>query len=167
MESAQPPKGNPADPCLMVIFGASGDLTKRKVIPALYNLSQSSYLPANFAVIGLAIDSMDSEKFRETMTEEVRDLSEAPVETDSWKAFAQKLYYVQGSFDDSAAYERLRAKIAEVAASHDTKGNYLFYLATSPSFFSLVVDQLGRAGLVKQEEGHWRRVIIEKPFGHD
>src|ERR1700736_5102324 len=97
---SEQPKGNPAGPCLMVIFGASGDLTKRKVIPALYNLSQSGYLPANFAVLGFAIDPMDSERYREVITQEVRNLAEAPVETDSWKAFVQHLYYMQGSFDD-------------------------------------------------------------------
>jgi glucose-6-phosphate 1-dehydrogenase len=151
----------------MVIFGASGDLTKRKVIPALYNLSQSGYLPANFAVIGFAIDAMNTEQYREIITQEVRDLTEAPVETASWKAFAQRLYYMQGSFDDAGAYERLRALIAELDLPHGTQGNYIFYLATSPAFFSVVIGQLGRAQLVKQEEGHWRRVIIEKPFGHD
>ena len=166
-EKSDQPKGTPAGPCLMVIFGASGDLTKRKVIPALYNLSQSGYLPANFAVIGFAIDAMNTEQYREIITQEVRDLTEAPVETASWKAFAQRLYYMQGSFDDAGAYERLRALIAELDLPHGTQGNYIFYLATSPAFFSVVIGQLGRAQLVKQEEGHWRRVIIEKPFGHD
>src|ERR1700688_274264 len=95
---SEQPKGNPAGPCLMVIFGASGDLTKRKVIPALYNLSQSGYLRENFAVIGFAIDEMTTEQFRETITREVHDLAEAPVETESWKSFSERLYYVQGSF---------------------------------------------------------------------
>ena len=161
------PRGNPAGPCLMVIFGASGDLTKRKVIPALYNLSRSGYLPANFAVIGLAIDPMNTEQFREVITGEVRDLAEAPVDSASWKSFADRLHYVQGSFDDSDSYERLRDLIREVDTGHGTQGNYIFYLATSPTFFATVIGHLGRAQLVKQEEGHWRRVIIEKPFGHD
>ncbi len=164
---SEQPKGNPAGPCLMVIFGASGDLTKRKVIPALYNLSQSGYLRENFAVIGFAIDEMTTEQFRETITSEVRDLAEAPVETESWKSFAERLHYIQGNFDDSGAYERLRALMDQVGGTHGTQGNYLFYLATSPAFFSKVIDQLGRAQLVKEEDGHWRRVIIEKPFGRD
>jgi len=161
------PKGNPAGPCLMVIFGASGDLTKRKVIPALYNLLQSGYLPRNFAVIGFAIDALNTEQFRELITKEVRELAEAPVETESWKSFAERLYYIQGSFDDSGAFERLSALIAEVERAHGVQGNHLYYLATSPDFFSKVIGQLGRAQLVNQEAGHWRRVIIEKPFGHD
>jgi glucose-6-phosphate 1-dehydrogenase len=161
------PKGNPAGSCLMVIFGASGDLTKRKVIPALYNLSQSGYLPANFAVIGFAIDAMNTEQFRETITKDVRELAEAPMEDSSWKSFVERLYYMQGDLEDSGAYERLRALMAEVADLHRTEGNCLYYLATSPAFFSKVIEQLGRAQLVNQEEGHWRRVIIEKPFGHD
>ena len=119
-EKSEQPKGNPAGPCLMVIFGASGDLTKRKVIPALYNLSQSGYLPANFAVIGFAIDPMNTEQYREVITREVRDLTEAHVETASWQAFAQRLYYMQGSFDDAAAYERLRDLIAELDVPHGT-----------------------------------------------
>ncbi len=160
-------KGNPAGPCLMVIFGASGDLTKRKLIPALYNLSRSHYLPDKFAVIGFAFDAMTTEQFRETITKEVRELSEAPVEPDSWNAFVQRLYYMQGNFEDPAAYERLRDLIAEVSCHHNTEGNYLYYLATSPVFFSKVIEQLGRAQLVKQEGGHCRRVVIEKPFGHD
>jgi glucose-6-phosphate 1-dehydrogenase len=164
---SEQPKRAPPGPCLMVIFGASGDLTKRKVIPALYNLSQSGYLPANFAVIGFAIDPLNTEQFREVISQEVRDLAEAPVEAASWKAFAQRLYYVQGSFDDASAYERLRDLIAEVEVGHGTEGNHIFYLATSPVFFSVVIGQLGRAHLVKQAEGHWRRVIIEKPFGRD
>jgi glucose-6-phosphate 1-dehydrogenase len=161
------PKVNPAGPCLVVIFGASGDLTKRKVIPALYNLAQSGYLPENFAIIGFAIDDMSTEQFRETITSEVRELSEAPVEAASWKSFSERLFYMQGSFDDSGAYERLSALMDQVVSSHRTEGNCLYYLATSPAFFSKVIEQLGRAGLVKQEQGRWRRVIIEKPFGRD
>ena len=151
----------------MVIFGASGDLTKRKLIPALYNLSRSHYLPENFAVMGFAFDAMTTEQFRETITKEVRELAEAPVEPDSWNAFVQRLYYMQGDFGDPSAFDRLRDLIEEVSVRHNTEGNYLYYLATSPDFFSKVIDQLGRAQLVKQDDGHWRRVIIEKPFGHD
>ena len=160
-------KAQPAGPCLMVIFGASGDLTKRKLIPALYNLARSGHLPENFAVIGFAFDAMDTGKFRETITKEAHDLSEAPIEPESWSRFVERLYYMQGNFDNAADYEKLKAMIAEVDGRHHTEGNCLYYLATSPSFFSKVVDQLGRADLVKQEQGHWRRVVIEKPFGHD
>src|SRR3979490_1462946 len=91
-------RGQPAGPCLMVIFGASGDLTKRKLIPALYNLARSHYLPQNFAVIGFAFDEMNTERFRETITREARELSEAPIETESWNSFVERLYYMQGDF---------------------------------------------------------------------
>src|SRR5215471_12675956 len=165
-ESEKPP-GNPAGPCLMVIFGASGDLTKRKLIPALYNLSRSGYLPLNFAVIGFAVDAMNTERFRERITEEAHELSEAPVEPDSWDAFVERLYYLQGDFNDSSAYARLRDTIAQLDSRHGCHGNYLFYLATSPVFFAKIVEQLGQAQLVKEGEGRWRRVVIEKPFGHD
>ncbi len=166
---ANPPesKAQPAGPCLIVIFGASGDLTKRKLIPALYNLSRSGCLPENFAVIGFAFDSLDTTQFRETITKEARELSEAPIEPESWARFVERLYYMQGNFDNAADYEKLKALIAETGARNHTEENCLFYLATSPGFFSKVVDQLGRAGLVRQEQGHWRRVVIEKPFGHD
>jgi glucose-6-phosphate 1-dehydrogenase len=161
------PKGQPAGPCVMVIFGASGDLTKRKLIPALYNLTRSHYLADNFAVVGFAFDAMSTEQFRESISTAARELDEAPVEPESWSRFVQRLYYMQGDFSDAAAFDRLRDLMNEVSLCHNTEGNYLFYLATSPTFFSKVIEQLGRAKLVDEEEGHWRRVVIEKPFGHD
>jgi glucose-6-phosphate 1-dehydrogenase len=151
----------------MVIFGASGDLTKRKLIPALYNLSRSGYLPPNFAVVGFAFDAMNTEQFRETISTEARELSEAPIEPGSWKNFVERLYYMQGDFGDSSAYARLRDLIKEVGNRHGCPENVLYYLATSPVFFAKIVEQLGRAQLVNEEQGHWRRVVIEKPFGHD
>ena len=162
-----PPKANPAGPCLMVIFGASGDLTRRKVIPALYNLSQSGYLPRNFAVIGFAIDAMNTEQFRAAVTAGVRDLAEAPVEPAAWQSFVERLHYLQGDLQDSAAYDRLRSLMDELSGSHGTEGNCLYYLAVGPAFFSKAIEQLGRARLVAQEQGRWRRVIVEKPFGRD
>jgi glucose-6-phosphate 1-dehydrogenase len=161
------PKGQPAGPCLMVIFGASGDLTKRKLIPALYNLERSHYLPENFAVIGFAFDAMSAGQFRESISAAARELDEAPIEPDSWSQFVERLYYMQGDFGDPSAFERLRDLIEEVSLRHKTEGNCLYYLATSPAFFAGLVEQLGQAKLVQQEEGRRRRVVIEKPFGHD
>jgi glucose-6-phosphate 1-dehydrogenase len=151
----------------MVIFGASGDLTKRKLIPALYNLTRSQYLADDFAVIGFAFDAMTTEQFRESLTQAARELSEVAVEDESWKKFVERLYYMQGDFNDEAAYARLHDMMTEVGACHATQGNCLFYLATSPSFFATVVKQLGKAQFVNELDGHWRRVVIEKPFGHD
>jgi glucose-6-phosphate 1-dehydrogenase len=166
-KASQIPKGRPAGPCLMVIFGASGDLTRRKLIPALYNLARSHYLSENFAVIGFAFDAMTTGQFRESISQAARELDEAPIEPDSWKHFVERLYYMQGDFADPAAFTRLRDLIAEVDRRHNTQGNHLYYLATSPEYFSKVIQQLGQLKLVDQEEGHWRRVVIEKPFGHD
>jgi glucose-6-phosphate 1-dehydrogenase len=160
-------KGQPPGPCLMVIFGASGDLTKRKLIPALYNLLRGGYLPENFAVVGFAFDAMTTEQFRESITTAAHELSEAPVEPESWGRFVERLYYMQGDFGDSNAYARLRELVAETDRCHNCCGNYLYYLATSPDFFLTVIEQLGRAGLADEEGGRWRRVVIEKPFGHD
>jgi glucose-6-phosphate 1-dehydrogenase len=160
-------KGEPPGPCLMVIFGASGDLTRRKLIPALYNLLRSGYLPENFRVIGFAIDAMSTEQFREALTKAASELSEEQIEPESWNDLVQRVYYMQGDFADSSAYDRLKELIGETNRCHNTGGNYLYYLATLPSFFATIVEQLGRADLVREEDGHWRRVIIEKPFGHD
>ena len=151
----------------MVIFGASGDLTKRKLIPALYNLLRSGYLPENFTVIGFAIDPMSTDQFREALTKAASELSEEQIEPESWNKLVQRIYYMQGDFADSSAYDRLKELIVETNRCHNTGGNYLYYLATLPSFFATIVEQLGRADLVREEDGHWRRVIIEKPFGHD
>src|SRR5713101_4473286 len=160
-------KGEPPGPCLMVIFGASGDLTKRKLIPALYNLLRSGYLPENFTVIGFAIDALSTDQFREALTKAASELSEEQIEPESWNNLVQRIYYMQGDFADSSAYDRLKEVIVETNRCHNTGGNYLYYLATLPSFFATIVEQLGAADLVREEDGHWRRVIIEKPFGHD
>ena len=164
---AAAPKGQPAGPCLMVIFGASGDLTKRKLIPALYNLARSQYLSENFAVVGFAFDPMTTEQFRESILTAARELVEAPIEPENWGRFVERLYYMQGNFEDPAAFERLRDLIGEVSVRHNTEGNCLYYLATSPVFFSTVIEHLGQAKLVAKDDGHWRRVVIEKPFGRD
>src|SRR5207245_1203996 len=104
-------KGHPAGPCLMVIFGASGDLTKRKLIPALYNLARGGYLPENFAVLGFAFDAMTDDQFRESISSGARELDEAPIEPESWRRFIERLYYVQGDFGDSDGYGRLRDRM--------------------------------------------------------
>jgi glucose-6-phosphate 1-dehydrogenase len=166
-DSAENKTPHPAGPCLMVIFGASGDLTKRKLIPALYNLARGKYLPEKFAVIGFAFDQMTTEQFRESITTAAKELSEAPVEPESWNPFVERLHYMQGDFGDPGAYVRLRDMIAEIGDECRTDGNCIFYLATSPNFFGKVVEQLGNAQLVNEDRGSWRRVVIEKPFGHD
>ena len=157
----------PAGPCVMVIFGASGDLTKRKLIPSLYNLQRSHHLPDKFAVLGFALDQLSTDQFRDNLSQAARELSEVPVEDTSWNEFIRRVYYMQGNFDDDAAFGRLRDQIEKIGCDHETGGNVLFYLATSPSFFATVVGHLGKAQMVNESDGKWRRVVIEKPFGHD
>src|SRR5437773_10562990 len=98
-------KGHPAGPCLMVIFGASGDLTKRKLIPALYNLARSGYLPENFAVLGFAVDALTTDQFRDSVSKAGATPDEAPIEPESWKRIVERLYYMQGDFEDSGAFQ--------------------------------------------------------------
>ena len=158
--------GRAADPCVMVIFGASGDLTKRKLIPALYNLAKDNLLSKEFAVVGVARNEMSSEQFRDMISKEIGDFATTKVDPDLWHWFARRIYYISGDFDDPKVYEELARVLGDVDKEHGTRGNYFYYLATAPSFFATVVKQLGAANLVSEERG-WRRVIIEKPFGRD
>jgi len=156
--------GTAAGPCAMVLFGASGDLTKRKLIPALFNLVKASLLPKNFVILGVAFDQLSEEDFRAQVS------SFLPAEdrgTEAWNWFQQRLCYQVGSFGDAGMYTSLGTRLAELEAQFHPEGNYLFYLATAPKFFAPIVEQLGVAGLSRQEKGRWRRVIIEKPFGTD
>jgi glucose-6-phosphate 1-dehydrogenase len=155
------------DPCVMVIFGAAGDLTKRKLIPALYNLLHGSLLPEKFAVVGVTVEDYNDESFREKLSKEIKEFATSAVEMEKWGWFRERVYYVQGDFRDPKLYQKITNELAQVDKAQGTPGNYLFYLATSPVFFGEIVRQLGAAGLTKQDEGHWRRVIIEKPFGRD
>src|SRR6266581_1518666 len=156
--------GRAAGPCIMVLFGAAGDLTMRKLVPALYNLVKAKLLPTNFAVLGVSHDELSLEQFRDQAT---RFLQAEDHGTDAWEWFTQRLYYQRGDFADPATYSILQDRLSDVDREHNTKGNYLFYLATAPKFFAQIVQQLGRAGLCNQENECWRRVVIEKPFGQD
>src|ERR1700720_2081169 len=159
--------GHQASPCVMVIFGASGDLTKRKLIPALCNLAKEKLLSPQFAVIGFSYNSMTTEDFRAQLTKDIKEFAPEPVDSRLWDWCLERTYYVQGDFQDSAAYGRLLAQIAVAEKTHSTQGNRFFYLAVSPKFFSPVAKQLGQAGLTQEIDGKWSRVIVEKPFGRD
>src|ERR1700738_1199433 len=156
-----------ASPCVMVIFGATGDLTKRKLIPALCNLAADNLLSKQFAIIGFAANDYTTESFRKHLAEEIPKYSSAKIDPATWAWFAERIYYVKGDFQDAEAYKRLAQQTADADKQHNTGGNKFFYLAVAPRFFSVIVKQLGQAGLTKQESGHWARVIVEKPFGHD
>jgi glucose-6-phosphate 1-dehydrogenase len=159
--------GHQASPCVMTIFGASGDLTKRKLIPALCNLAKDRLLSPQFAVIGFSYDSMTTEDFRAQLSKDIKEFAPEPVDAKLWDWFLERIYYVQGDFQDSAAYEKLKTLIATVEKAHSTQGNRFFYLAVSPKFFAPVAKQLGQAGLTQELDGKWARVIVEKPFGRD
>jgi glucose-6-phosphate 1-dehydrogenase len=155
------------DPCTIVIFGAAGDLTRRKLVPALLNLRSYRLLPNDFAVVGIARKDMSDEAFREEQTQDIRKFATLKVDEAAWAEFRGRLYYVAGEFGDPAVYQKLAESLKDLATRHATSGNVLFYLATPPQFFAEIVKQLGAAGLTREEGGGWRRVIIEKPFGRD
>jgi glucose-6-phosphate 1-dehydrogenase len=155
-----------APPCTMVLFGATGDLTKRKLIPSLMNLAKDGLLDAQFALIGVAIQPMSDEDFRKRIESDISELDPEVLNFDNWKWFKKRIYYVSGDFADPKTYATLKAKMEEVDAKHNCQRNAFFYLATAPSFFSKVADKLGEAGLTA-ESSYFRRVIIEKPFGYD
>ncbi len=158
-----------AEPCSVVIFGASGDLTRRKLLPALYNLSLEGLLPACFAVIGVARRELDDEAFRTSGREGVERFSRRVPDASRWADFERSLFYVPGSFDDPAVYRALEQKLQEVEQSRGIPGNRVFYLSVPPSAMVGCVEHLAAAGLVQPlAEGRpFSRIIVEKPIGHD
>jgi glucose-6-phosphate 1-dehydrogenase len=156
-----------AAPCVMVIFGATGDLTKRKLIPALCNLAQDDVLPKQFAIVGFAGNDYDTGSFRKMLAGEIPKYAPAPIDPKLWDWVIERIYYVKGDFLDLEAYKRLDQQISEADQQHNTLGNRFFYLAVAPRFFSPIAQMLGQCCLTTEESGHWARVIIEKPFGHD
>jgi glucose-6-phosphate 1-dehydrogenase len=176
LQTQAPPSTNPfqdslrferrVPECAIVIFGANGDLTKRKLMPALYRLAYDRRLSAGFAVVGISRTPLSDEQFREKMEDSVKRFSEdTKVDPDVWKAFAAGLFYLAGDVDDPALYQRLGAKLAEVESARHTGGNVLFYLSIQPSQYAPTALGIGGAGLGKGTG--WRRLIVEKPFGHD
>jgi glucose-6-phosphate 1-dehydrogenase len=166
MSAAAGDKATPAPPCALVIFGATGDLTRRLLVPALRNLKRDGLLADGLALIGVASRDIGDDGFRKHLRQGMEQFKAGSGDADiDW--FVQRTHYVAGKFEDPAVYKALAAKLEDVEAAHRTAGNVLFYLATPPKEFSVIVDQLGKAGLTREADGHWRRVIIEKPFGHD
>ncbi len=159
--------GRPGDRCAMVIFGASGDLTKRKLLPALYHLAKKNLLPRDFALVGCANQDINQDEFRKRVRSDLKEFGGATEDCPFCDWLVGRLYYFSGDFRDPAAYQRLKPVLATVEQKHGTQGNYFYYLATTPSLFGEVIKQLGAAGLTEQSNGRWRRVVIEKPFGRD
>ena len=157
----------PAGPCALVIFGASGDLTKRKLLPALYSLAACGTLPEDFAIIGVARREWSQEVFRQQLREAVTGFATQGVDPVLWAKFEERSYYCQGSFDDPKTYEKLHALLSELETKHRTGGNTLFYLSVQPVSIATIATQLRANGLVTETAAVWRRLIVEKPFGHD
>ncbi|MDB6062030.1 MAG: glucose-6-phosphate dehydrogenase [Verrucomicrobiaceae bacterium] len=198
----------PAGPCAVVIFGAGGDLTKRLVAPALYNLARTHLLPENFALIGVDLADLTAEQWRDNLHTTLKGFIDATssefvidsIDERAWNWLSERMSYVKGDITDGAVYTQLATALEQVAAQHKTQGNVLFYLAVADRFFATVVDHLGRAQLVTENKpvtetkpatdkpstgnteteknnsatanaenanSNWRRVVIEKPFGHD
>ncbi len=154
-------------PCVLAIFGAAGDLTKRKLIPALYNLHKNNLLPDEFGVIGLARAEMDDDEFRRRLRNDMDEFATEKVEAEVWDWLASRLFYLSGDFGDDETYAKLKKLIAKIDQEQTAGHNCCFYLATAPQYFAPVVRKLGAAGLTDEGESHWRRVVIEKPFGSD
>jgi glucose-6-phosphate 1-dehydrogenase len=157
----------PAPSCTFVIFGASGDLTKRLLVPAIYNLKRAGLLPENFAIVGVARRDDTDESFRKDIESGLREFGTGDFVEADWRWLAARMHYIQGEFDDAATYKSLAKALSDVADKHKTGGNCLFYLATPAQVFATIVQKLGEANLAREADGQWRRVIIEKPFGHD
>ncbi len=155
-----------SDPCVMVIFGATGDLTKRKLFPALYNLAKDKFLPESFAVVGVGRQELTIEEFRAKIRSDLKEFIINSLDKKLIDWFVERTYYVGGDFGEDKTFKNLQKTLAEVAANHDAPRNYFFYLATPPSLFAPVAQEVCKMGLCSEENG-WRRFIFEKPFGRD
>ncbi|HEY3130880.1 MAG TPA: glucose-6-phosphate dehydrogenase [Acidobacteriota bacterium] len=157
------------EPCTVVIFGASGDLTRRKLMPALYNLMHEQRLPSSFAVIGVARREKTDESFRDEMQQAIAEFSRTKIDQSVWDSFARKIYYLRGDFNDAGTYSQLQLALARCEQRHGTLGNCIYYLSTPPETYDEIIEGLGRVGLHRPDEKRkgWKRIVIEKPFGHD
>jgi glucose-6-phosphate 1-dehydrogenase len=160
-------------PCVMVIFGVSGDLTSRKLMPALYDLAIGHPLPEGFTIVGVSHRDWSNDDFRDQMKSAIKKWARTPVTEEGWKSFAKSLFYIKGDFRDAGAYESLKCQIETIDQERRAGGNRLFYLATPPSFYGPIIENLGSVGLAKRQDIYsdpsesWNRIVVEKPFGHD
>ena len=159
------------EPCVIVIFGATGDLTQRKLLPAIYNLKREGLLHESTAVVGFARRPKSDEQFRQEMLEGVKKFSRSkPVDMAVWDKVARNLFYHQSTFEDAAGYAALNKRLTEIDQSNNTQGRRLYYLSTSPAEFEVIIDNIGNAGLGNIDAFSakaFRRLIVEKPFGRD
>ena len=156
-----------AGPCGVVIFGVTGDLSRKKLMPAIYDLANRGLLPPGFALTGFARRDWADEDFTEVVHQAVKEYSRTPFRQEVWDSLVDGFRFVQGTFDDDEAFDQLAATVADLDRVRGTGGNHAFYLSIPPSAFPTVLTQLARSGLSAQHGDQWRRVVIEKPFGHD
>src|SRR6266700_1300225 len=154
-------------PCIVVIFGATGDLTHRKLIPALYNLAADGDLPPAVAIVGFARREKSDEEFRSELEKATREFSRQVVRDEIWRTFSQSIFYHQSEFGDEAGYKTLAKRLDQIDKECGTRGNRLFYFAAAPDQFEPILKYLKAAGLNETRKGSWARVIVEKPFGTD
>ncbi|HUD70984.1 MAG TPA: glucose-6-phosphate dehydrogenase [Dongiaceae bacterium] len=157
----------PGDPCVFVIFGASGDLVRRKLIPSLYNLDEDGLLPKEFCILGVAREEIDTPAFRERIVESLGEHATRPIDQKRRDHLVARAEFLCGDYADPGTYKAMRDRLAAIDQKYKTGGNYLYYLATPPSLFAPIGHALGAAGLATEEGGRWRRLIVEKPFGED
>jgi len=155
------------DPCAVVIFGATGDLTHRKLVPALYNLAADGALPPAVSVVGFARRDKTDEVFRKELEEAARKFSRQKISDDLWAVFASSIFYHRSEFDSLEGYQSLAKRLDELDAQRGTRGNRLYYLSAGPDQFPIILENLRKSGLNKERQGSWARVIVEKPFGTD
>ena len=155
-----------SEPCVMVIFGATGDLTKRKLFPALYNLAHEGFLPENFAIVGVGRQEMETPEFRKTIIANLKEFIGKEIDKNLLKWFEERTYYTGGDFDeDKKLFKDIKSTLAEVCKTHEIPENYFYYMAIPPSLFANVAGKIVKNGLGKETDNHWRRFIFEKPFG--
>ena len=156
-----------AGPCSLVIFGVTGDLARKKLMPAVYDLANRGLLPPGFSLVGFARRDWADQDFGQVVYDAVREHARTPFREDVWRHLAEGFRFVPGDFDDDAAFDQLSETVRDLDVERGTGGNHAFYLSIPPKFFAQVCQQLKRSGLSASEGDSWRRVVIEKPFGHD
>jgi glucose-6-phosphate 1-dehydrogenase len=155
------------EPCALVVFGITGDLAHKKLLPAVYDLANRGLLPTNFALVGFARRDWEDQDFAELSREAARQYARTPWREEVWEQLAASVTFVQGSFDDDDAFDQLAATLDELESSHGIGGNAAFYLSIPPSLFPVVLKQMQRTGMAESTPDRWRRVVVEKPFGED
>ncbi|HMO82240.1 MAG TPA: glucose-6-phosphate dehydrogenase [Pyrinomonadaceae bacterium] len=162
------PKRSTADACVMFIFGATGDLTRRKLFPAIYNLAKDGHMPKNFAIVGVGRQEIGTEKFRSEMVSALRRFIPNGLNTDLIDWICERTYYAGGDFaDDEVLFSKIKEQAKNACKEHNIPENFLYYLAIPPGLFADVTNKIAKHGLGREENGNWRRFVLEKPFGHD